>query len=574
MRRSGLIFAAILAAAVFLRFYDMESTGVYGADDAQTLMDARAKYEELRVIGGLFAGTWQELRGGPEFLLPEYLAQAHARLTRYQPVLPESLMSYLGALAMGAWGFTPWVGNLIEAFFGVGCVAVLYAYARQLTSRRVALLAAGMLAVSCFHVYCSRNTGGQTLPLFWWLLAFHVHTRWGRRVWRKPWRARRKQGRLLASGILAGLAVVSSWQIIPALPALFVAHALVCQRQRTRSRRVAETLRGSLVIACGMLAPVLAFEAAHYPMLLLFRSADLLYPHTTFIEAIAHRVASHAPCAWHPTGLVIFPYVVGVCEGWVTLGALAALLAAGMACIGTQLRANAALRRRPGIRLPALYLGSAIVVPGVLYSVKTGGAAGVYGFAWPFLLMLIAMGAVALWRGARTESHWPRWLIAGALLVAAGSSLSHCVRVVWLRSAYPEVLAWLRAQGESTISSSRQGPVSWYLTCEGMDQPQDVPHHWFVTDWQELYDGRYPGDARCVTAGAEPVAVFEHRFDRMFLELEAMPRKSAAPIRALIAVRDLDLDLARQVPVYRLSDTVLAGKDAFNTGAMAPATRP
>ncbi|HQE76759.1 MAG TPA: hypothetical protein PLK00_10060, partial [Candidatus Hydrogenedentes bacterium] len=85
MRRSGLIFAAILAAAVFLRFYDMESTGVYGADDAQTLMDARAKYEELRVIGGLFAGTWQELRGGPEFLLPEYLAQAHARLTRYQP---------------------------------------------------------------------------------------------------------------------------------------------------------------------------------------------------------------------------------------------------------------------------------------------------------------------------------------------------------------------------------------------------------------------------------------------------------------------------------------------------------
>jgi len=28
------------------------------------------------------------------------------------------------------------------------------------------------------------------------------------------------------------------------------------------------------------------------------------------------------------------------------------------------------------------------------------------------------------------------------------------------------------------------------------------------------------------------------------------------------------------VPVYRLSDTVLAGKDAFNTGAMAPATRP
>ncbi len=574
MRGSGLIFAAILAAAVFLRFYDIESTGVYSADDAQTLMDARAKYEELRVIGGLFAGKWQELRGGPEFLLSDYLPQAHAQLTRYQPVLPESLMSYLGALAMFAWGFTPWLGNLIEAFFGVGCVAVLYAYARQLTSRRVALLAAGMLAVSCFHVYCSRNSACQTLPLFWWLLAFHVHTRWGRRVWRKPRLARRKPGRLLASGILAGLAAVSSWQSLPALPALFVAHALVCQRQRTRSRWFAETLRGSFIIACGMLVPVLAFEAANHLMVLLFRSADLLYPHPTFIEALAHRVACPALCGWHPTGLVVFPYGVGACEGWLTLGILAALLVAGMACIGTQLRANAALRRRPGIRLPALYLGSAMVVPGVLYSVTAGAAAHPHGFVWPFLLMLIAMGVVALWREERTKSHWRRWLIAGALLVAAGSSLSNCARVIWLRSAYPEVLAWLRAQGESTISSPWQGPVSWYLTCEGMDQPGEAPHHWFVTDWQELVDGRYPGDSSHVTAGAEPVAVFEHRFDRMFLEFEAMPRESAAPIRALLTVRDLDLDLARQVPVYRLSDTVLAGKDAFNTGALAPATRP
>lgn len=145
MRRSWLIFAVILGVATFLRFYDIESTGVYGSDDWRTLMDARAKYEEMRVIGGLFAGKWREMHGGPEFVLYEYLSQAHARLSQYQPVFPKFMMSSLGALAMFAWGFTPWVGNLIEAFFGVGCVAALYAYAKQLTSRRVALLASAKI---------------------------------------------------------------------------------------------------------------------------------------------------------------------------------------------------------------------------------------------------------------------------------------------------------------------------------------------------------------------------------------------------------------------------------------------
>ncbi len=574
MCRSGLIFAAILAAAVFLRFYDIESTGVYSAEDAQTLMDARAKYEELRVIGGLFAQKWQELRGGPEVQLSDFLSQAHARLTRYQPLLPEYLTSYLGALALMVWGFTPWLGNLLEAFFGVGCVAALYVYARQLMSRRVALLAAGMLALSSFHVYCSRNTVALTLPMFWWLLAFHVHTRWGRRAWRKPWLARRKPGRLFASGILAGLAAISSWQIIPALPALFVAHALVCLRQRTRSRQLLEMLRGGFIILGGILTPILLLEAVHYFMFLLFRNADLLYPHSSFFEVAAQGLARHAACRWYPAGLLLFPYFVGSCEGWLTLGILTVLLAAGMVYIGTQLHANATLRQRPSIRLPALYLGSAILVPAMLHLTAPPVTLHLHAFVWPFLLLLIATGAVALWRGDRSDKKWRHWLVAGVLIVAAGSSLSNGVQVFWLRSAYPDVLQWLRAQGETTIASSQPGPLSWYLACEGMDQPGEASQQGFITDWQELREGRYPEESSSIVAGAEPVLVFEHQFDRMFLDLEAIPRNPSSILRTLVTMRDLELDRARQLPVYRWSDTVLAQKSPLNAVRPVPVLPP
>jgi hypothetical protein len=574
MRRSWLILAVIILVAAFLRFHDITSTGVYGVDESRTMMDARAKYEELRVIGGLFAGKWREMHGGPEFLLSEYLPKAHETLETHQPVLPKFLMSYFGALVMFIWGFTPWTGNLIEAIFGVGCVAALYFYAKQLTSRRVALLAAGMLAVSCFHVYYSRNTCGQTMPLFWWILAFHVHTRWGRRVWRNPALVRRKQGRLLWSGIFAGLAALSSWQIIPALLALFVAHALVCMRQRTWRKRIVETVRGSAIVAAGILLPILVLELVNYPMFLLFRSAGLLYPHTTFIGSVIPRFAYHASRGWHPTGLVVFPYFIGRCEGWGALWLLIGLLVAGLMHIGNRLRWNAALRRSPRMVLPAIYLGSAFLVPFVLYSAKTIMAARVHGFAWPFLLTIIAMGVVAMWRGDRSRKKWRRWVVAGTLIIAGGSSLSHCVSIFQLRSAYPEVLAWLRAQGETSISSSRQGPVSWYLTCENMDPPGETSHHYFVTDWQELLDGRYPEASESLKAGVEPWAVFEHRFDRMFLEVEAFPHKPTEPVRGLIKVRELDLDRARQVPVYRLSDTVLADSVSLNTDALQTEPEP
>ncbi|MEA3366283.1 MAG: glycosyltransferase family 39 protein [Candidatus Hydrogenedentes bacterium] len=568
MRRSWLILTVILIVAGFLRFYDITSTGVYSVDESRSMMDARAKYEELRVIGGLFAGKWREMHGGPEFLLSEYLPKAHATLEKHQPVFPKFLMSYLGALAMFIWGFTPWTGNFIEAIFGMACVVALYFYAKQLTSRRVALLAAAMLAVSCYHVYYSRNTYCQTMPLFWWILAFHVHTRWGRRAWRKPRVARWKQGRLLWSGIFAGLAVLSSWQIIPALLALFVAHGLICMRQRTWRKRFVETVRGGAIIAVGLSLPILLVELANYPMFLLFRSAGLLYPHTTFIETIIDRFAYHATRGWHPTGVVVFPYFIGRCEGWVTLWILIGLLIAGLIHIGNRLRWNAPLRKSPRIALPAIYLGSAFLVPFVLYSAKTIVAARVHGLVWPFLLTIIAMGVVAMWRADRSRRQWRCWVIAGALTVALGSSLANCARVFELRSAYPEVLAWLRAQGETTISSSWQGPVSWYLTCEDMDQPWEAPHHYFVTDWQELFYSRYPEESKHLKAGAEPVAMFQHRFDRMFLEIEAIPHEPTEPIRDLIKVRELNLDRARQVPVYKISDTVLTDKPTYNTDAL------
>ena len=123
-----------------------------------------------------------------------------------------------------------------------------------------------------------------------------------------------KQNRLLISGVFAGLAALSSWQIIPALLAVFVAHALICMGQRTWYRRIAETLRGSVLLAAGMLLPILTLEFANYPLFLLFRSVDLVYPHATFVESVIDRFAYHTTRGWHPTGVVVFRNFIGLCE--------------------------------------------------------------------------------------------------------------------------------------------------------------------------------------------------------------------------------------------------------------------
>ena len=93
-----------------------------------------------------------------------------------------------------------------------------------------------------------------------------------------------------------------------------------------------------------------------------------------------------------------------------------------------------------------------------------------------------------------------------------------------------------------------------------------------MSDWQELYDRRYPDEAVALPIGAEPQATFYQDFGRIFLEVEAFPSYGNT-IDNIRFVRNLDLERARQLLIYDLRKTGLRdglGVIAFGQSETTP----
>ncbi|MEY2982033.1 MAG: hypothetical protein RL562_2260 [Planctomycetota bacterium] len=85
------------------------------------------------------------------------------------------------------------------AFFGALAIPALAVFGRSVVGRRAALLAAGMLAISPWHLYWSQNARGYALTMFFALLAaFTAH------------RAARHRSILLALVAVIGVAIAGS----------------------------------------------------------------------------------------------------------------------------------------------------------------------------------------------------------------------------------------------------------------------------------------------------------------------------------------------------------------------------
>ena len=69
----------------------------------------------------------------------------------------EALFVYLEALLFALQGEGVFSGRLLAAFTGILTVALTYTTGRVLFNRRTGLLAAGLLAVSLWHLIASRN---------------------------------------------------------------------------------------------------------------------------------------------------------------------------------------------------------------------------------------------------------------------------------------------------------------------------------------------------------------------------------------------------------------------------------
>ena len=113
----------------------------------------------------------------------------------------DALYVYLEALAFAVFGESIFAGRVLSAFIGVLTVAGTVAVGRAMFSRRVGLLAAGLIATSLWHIIASRNGYRAVIqplvqiPVLWLLF----------REWRRSENAGRSWPRAVLAGVFLGL---------------------------------------------------------------------------------------------------------------------------------------------------------------------------------------------------------------------------------------------------------------------------------------------------------------------------------------------------------------------------------
>lgn len=112
---------------------------------------------------GLNNGLWLDeiIARGQSILVP--LSQI---VTTYGTDNQHTLYSVLAHLSVGAFGDHPWSIRLPALVLGAASVPMLYAFAREVTSRTEALLASLFLAVAYHHVWYSQSARGYSMLAF------------------------------------------------------------------------------------------------------------------------------------------------------------------------------------------------------------------------------------------------------------------------------------------------------------------------------------------------------------------------------------------------------------------------
>lgn len=136
-RTPGVLLAALVAAAVVLRVVGL-GTELWLDEMITSILSIRPPLLEL--------------------------------LTVYKGDNQHPLYSLLAHMSTSVLGDTPLAMRLPAMLFGVASVPMLYMLGSRLVSRREALLAAALLAVSYHHVWFSQNARGYTGLLLWTLV--------------------------------------------------------------------------------------------------------------------------------------------------------------------------------------------------------------------------------------------------------------------------------------------------------------------------------------------------------------------------------------------------------------------
>lgn len=142
--QSRVILALILLAATILRLYGLNS-GLWHDEILSIVQYVRMPYGEI-------ISTCKD--ANQHFL---YTLMAHA--------------------SFDIFGETNWALRLPAVFFGVGSIWALYLLGRLVTAEREALLSAGLLTFSYYHIWFSQNARGYSGLLFFAILSSFLFLR-------------------------------------------------------------------------------------------------------------------------------------------------------------------------------------------------------------------------------------------------------------------------------------------------------------------------------------------------------------------------------------------------------------
>jgi 4-amino-4-deoxy-L-arabinose transferase-like glycosyltransferase len=473
-------------------------------------------------------------------------------MAQYHPFSPKLGFNYVTAVVMAFIGYDVMAATYVEAAFGVLMVGAIFLLVGAVRNDRAGLVAAGMLTLSCYHLYFSRNAYPQCCSVFFVITAVWCHLKWY---------GRSTQGRggalwLVCCGALAGLSFWVNYQVAGALPFLPLLHALACVRRGTGREKIVRFLGGGIAISAGFLLVMATAEAASYPMILLYRTQGLQYPHNTFFELLWPRVVGQTAKPFNLSGLLLFPFFVARLEGWGGLIVAGLLSTLGGWLLRNRRRAEEAFPRSETLYVPAVYLGIPFVVPFLVFSLKTMQGARMFTSALPFFIGLLAVVVDAAWITEHRRRRVLRVCVVAMLVVAGGSSLLQWREVFGIRSAYPQLVAFLGEDELDATVAPWSAVFDSYRIAAKWDEngppvgPRvgDAEAKYFVNDWQQCYFFGYPDQSSVIPEEARVVKTFEHEFGRLFLEVETFP-SNRATLENIRWVRERELERSRKLLV-------------------------
>lgn len=559
------LWGLIVVVAALPRLSGLADTGIFGVDEGRYILDGLSKMYEIENGENLVRQKWSELAGSGPFHLAEFVPEAAERLNRQHPFSPKLGFSYLTGLVLH-WT-RPWIAasTYIDAIASIVLVGIVVIFVRSIRDWPTGMVSGALLAVSGYSIYYARNPYPQSIASLLFVLAVWAHARALSSAAHRP--PRRLQTALLfASGACAGVGFWVHYQIAGALPALAVIHGLTCFNGNRCVTAAKRFVTGAACMAAGFLAVLALAEALTYPWILVFRGQGMVYPHATFLELLWPRLVSQSGVSPNPSGLLLFPYFLGVLEGYTATLAASALLCAGGICAWNRREGACNGRYRTFV-----YLFVPFLVPLVVFSLKTMQGARTFTFGLPFFMAILATAVVSLWRTPAPYRPAVRAGVAVLLCISTASSLMHIREVLAIRSAYPALMDDLKEAGAPGACAAWSSVLESYLIQEGLEGGSlyrylgegRPPPHVYVSDWQELYDRRYPDEAIALPEGARPAAELEHSFGSVFLSIEAFPSYGNT-LDNIRFVQGLDLERARKLRVY----------DLRATGLRAPLTLP